>query len=852
MSISFSSDPIEQQEHVEGLLNEGLFECLLFSLGCDNYQIKTFENIENEIMKKELKKMKFIPLQNYPSFISYKFETQTKQINNNNLLKFEKKHILEDCWKLIIHYIPIQDFNSFLKVCKFFYSILTETIYFKNMKNVVNTTQKFDNINLFFNKNKYTYYLNILNDKDELITKYEKFFVDKSETSLSQFLKNRELTHLEYNLLKFLISKGLISYLKCLPNHWFTNNNNELYLYCLQYPIQYAFDFIPNELQNDRNICLQFITKNHPYLFTKLSKELLEDDEIILTCLDNLINLNQTITSPNEIRTTNPEILMKLFTVEKLSTNLSNNLQPSDLYLEYKGKPLYYKLIEIDANKFNRNYLHYKNNEILNDKEIYKYFVKSNYLQIFYSMPKHLILDFELAKELISLNNQVICLYLNNNKGVKDKYYLESLLNLLPDVTDFERSFADPYNIRNINVDIDLLIRKLGVSKYLLDQKHNSIINIFSNYSTRLFNFIDFKSITLNSDKFYSRSYKKKLMIQKVYIDNQRTLLKNKLSEENKTIYVEPLSTKEVESLLFCNNDNLVMELIKKVPELCLYCIPIYQERVLEHIFYLLNTKQKILLIKNCKNFILKNNLSFKFLENCLFIAPHLLNYETQDFFIDKFIPLLIKYILNNGFTTELKEMIQQIILPEDWRKDKDFLEQALYQCENYNEDIKYAIVLTLKVKNKTVATQLLKENIEYWNLFGNRIKLDRSLLYNLLISKLNNYDREDSFIEKLILPLLLKKKKLTSKYVLNKYMDVFKLVIELDPKLINLFPKELQLHNDILRIIFDKDILNCVTYLPIKILDLFKFFVFDSVDFSKRKLILQQFKERYNKELSK
>ncbi|KAL9646763.1 hypothetical protein ABK040_001185 [Willaertia magna] len=873
MSIPFSSDPIEQQEHVEGLLNEGLFECLLFSLGCDNYQIKTFENIENEIMKKELKKIKFetIPLQKMKKLNELKQQTSFVSYNNQQLehdcdnelmndiehnylinLKVEKKHILEDCWKLIIHYIPIQDFNSFLKVCKFFYSILTETIYFKNMKNLVYkfTTKNYDNAyhpygEYYLEKQRDKHYLNILEDKNKLINTYENI-TDRSKITLRTFLKNRELTNLEYNLLKFIISKGLISYLKCLPNHWFTNNNNELYLFCLQYPIRYAFDFIPNELQNDRNICLQFITKNHPYLFSNLSKELQEDKEIILTCLDNLVNLKQTITIPNEIRikiNRDPEILIKLFTME----NTLPNIVPNDLLINYEGKPLYYKLIEINAYNFYHNFLKYSstnNNPILKDKDIYKYFIKSNCLEILSSMPNILILDYELAKELILLNTKVICFYLNH-KGIRDKYYIKNLLNLLPDVANFESSIADSYSLtRNIDADIDLLIRKLGVSKYLLYQNnldYNVIIYIFSKYSTRLYNLFDYS----NSYNYHFKYNINKIRIQKEYIEYQRSL-QNNLLTSSEIIYIKPLSEQEVESLLFdINNDNLALEVIKKVPKLYFYSSSVIQEKVLKNIFYLFNSKEeKIFSIKNCgKQFILENNLSFKFLENCLFIAPHLLNYETKEFFIDKFIPLLIKYILNNGFTTELKEMLQQIILPEYWREDKDFLEQVINKCENYNLDIKFGIILTLKVKNKTIATQLLKENIEYWNLFDDKIKLDKSILNSLLKVNLNN--NYDTFLENFLLPLLLKQK------IITDYIDAFKMIIEVNPTLINLFPKELQLNYNILQVIFDKDILNCVNYLPIEILDSFKFLMFDSVDSSKRKLLLQQFKERYNKELN-
>ncbi|KAL9644812.1 hypothetical protein ABK040_009270 [Willaertia magna] len=878
MSISFSSDPTEQQEHVEGLLNEGLFECLLFSMGCDNYQIKTFENIENEIMKKELKKIKFetIPLQKMkklnevqqqPTFVSYNNNDQPlEQIHDNELLhliKFEKKHILEDCWKLIIHYIPIQDFNSFLKVCKFFYSILTETIYFKNMKNLVYkfTTQNYDNVQdnflqlvdnqlvreYFYHKQRDKHYLNILEDNNKLINIFENI-TDRNKRNLPKFLQDRELTNLEYNLLKFIISKGLISYLKCLPNHWFTKNNNELYLFCLQYPIQYAFDFIPKELQNDRNICLQFITKNHPYLFTKLSKELQEDKEIILTCLDNLINLNQTIPIPNEIRikiNRDPEILIKLFTME----NRLPNIVPNDLLINYEGKPLYYKLIEINAYNFYHNFLKYSstyNNLILKDKDIYKYVIKSDCLEILNSMPNILILDYELAKELILLNTKVICFYLNC-KSIRDKYYIKNLLNLLPDVTNFESSIADSYPLtRNIDADIDLLIRKLGVSKYLFYQNnldYHVIINIFGKYSTRLYDLFDYSNYYYNRFKYNIN----KIRIQKGYIEYQRSL-QNKSLTSTEIIYIEPLSEQEVESLLFDINNDLALEVIKKVPKLYFYSSSVIQEKVLKNIFYLFNTKEeKIFSIQYCnKQFILKNNLSFKFLENCLFIAPHLLNYETKEFFIDKFIPLLIKYILNNGLTNDLKRMLQQIILPEYWREDKDFLEQVINKCENYNLDIKFGIILTLNIKNKTIATQLLKENIEYWNLFDDKIKLDKSILNSLLTINLNNnYGKENTFLENFLLPLLLKQQKVTD------YIDAFKMIIEVNPTLINLFPKELQLNYNILQVIFDKDILNCVNYLPIEILDSFKFLMFDSVDSSKRKVLLQQFKERYNKELN-
>ncbi|KAL9646777.1 hypothetical protein ABK040_001199 [Willaertia magna] len=828
MSISFSSDPIEQQEHVEGLLNEGLFECLLFSMGCDNYQIKTFENIENEIMKKELKKMKFetIPSQKIkklnelkqPSFVSYNNNNQPlEQIHDNELLhliKFEKKHILEDCWKLIIHYIPIQDFNSFLKVCKFFYSILTETIYFKNMKNLVYkfTTQNYDNVQdnflqlvdnqlvreYFYHKQRDKHYLNILEDNNKLINIFENI-TDRNKRKLPKFLQNRELTNLEYNLLKFIISKGLISYLKCLPNHWFTKNNNELYLFCLQYPIRYAFDFIPNELQNDRNICLQFIVKNHPYLFQKISKELQEDKEIILTCLDNLIKLKQTITIPNEIRikiNRDPEILIKLFTLEKLLTNIVND----DLLKEYEGKPLYYKLIEINPNDFYQCFLkHYKVNSfaknILEDKEIYKYFIKSNNcLEIINIMPKTLVLDFELAKELISLDKKVICNYLNH-KNVYNKIYIEQLLNLLPDITHVESLISDSYNLRNhIDADIDLLIRKFGVSKYLANQRnldYNLIIYIFSNYSTRLYSFITSHCI------YYQ--FSKQIIIQKEYIESQRNLQRKlKTSEENKTIYIEPLSNLEIESLQSCNNINLALEIIKKAPFLIFYCD---QLRNTPHIlktayFSLQSIEAKVRLFGWCAREIKDHNLLLEFLGHCIFITPHLLNYETKEFFIDKFIPFINNYILNNDLTFGVQDMLLNLKLPYLWKEDKDFF---------------------------------LKQIINYY----------KNNHYNL------NTKQRNLILESLVLPLLLKQQKVTD------YIDAFKMIIEVNPTLINLFPKELQLNYNILQVIFDKDILNCVNYLPIEILDSFKFLMFDSVDSSKRKLLLQQFKERYNKELN-
>ncbi|KAL9646740.1 hypothetical protein ABK040_001162 [Willaertia magna] len=169
----------------------------------------------------------------------------------------------------------------------------------------------------------------------------------------------------------------------------------------------------------------------------------------------------------------------------------------------------------------------------------------------------------------------------------------------------------------------------------------------------------------------------------------------------------------------------------------------------------------------------------------------------------------------------------------------KIVLEKIKQEKQEKPKNIKFGIILTLKVKKKTIATQLLKENIEYWNLFDDKIKLDKSILNSLLKVNLNN--NYDTFLEN-FLPLLLKQK------IITDFIDA-KMIIEVNPTLINSLPKELQLNYNILQVIFDKDILNCVNYLPIEILDSFKFLMFDSVDSSKRKVLLQQFKERYNKD---
>ncbi|KAL9645341.1 hypothetical protein ABK040_002540 [Willaertia magna] len=139
------------------------------------------------------------------------------------------------------------------------------------------------------------------------------------------------------------------------------------------------------------------------------------------------------------------------------------------------------------------------------------------------------------------------------------------------------------------------------------------------------------------------------------------------------------------------------------------------------------------------------------------------------------------------------------------------------------------------------IGLKYVKENVEYWNVFDDSIKLNLNILNVLILQKTN----DKLFVSNILTMIVTKEKKR-----LKEYIEIIKIIISIDPTLINLLPLDLQLNYNILQIIFEKDILNCIKYLSIGILDSFKMLIFDSVKINERKYILQQFKERYNNEL--
>ncbi|KAL9658061.1 hypothetical protein ABK040_012299 [Willaertia magna] len=922
MSLIFTDVPQEQQDRVEELLNEGLYEFLLFSLGCNYYEINNFNSIENLVLQKQLKEIKFETilqkakkkeeekLKSSSKYISYKNNTLNNNENyidhcNEDTLqleeitavtttnedlnsfivsnKIEKKHILEDCWKNIVNFIGIKDFNSFLKVCKHFYFILKESNNYRNTKNKFNKVYNLSGHNTryytFYNKYfpiydmKEVLLLGIFEDSDNLIKQYREFKKLIYGGGLVDFFniyyKNRKLTNFEQNLLEFIIIRNYIDDFKIIPIQWFENDNNSLYLSILENKNnQFKFNFIPNSLQNDKDFAL-YIATYHSYLFPYLNCEFQKDINLITICLDNLIRLQKSYIHIIEDLTVDfrkecckvPELFIKLLTVYK--RGITPDIAPiSNLLVNFNGSVLIYELIKIDPFSVGNYFIsilrdNKLGNLIVDLKEIFKLFIKNNFLNIIYYFPKELKDDVNFASELVSLNLNILPYY---SSYFKNEEFITTILKSLPDIENYETQHYDhfkPKEFTNLNCNLNLLIKKLGVSKLLLynrNLKYYTITFIMSKYSTRIVDCNELNGVLDNEERL-------KLKLQKVYIDGQRKKLIELNGCYNKeNIFVEPLNDNELNSLLRENKGiELAKTILQKEPLLFIYCgnhIKTNTE-IQECVFYNVGTiDKKIQIVDSMSCYLTDFTIIIKFLKDCLFIAPSIFNPNTKkdmaDIFINNFIPEFVNYLINNGCDNELTLLVNKLqtnAIPSKWREDKEFIEKVLNIAFN-SKDIKYTILSILKVKNKEIALQLVKENTEYWTLLDDNVKVDdlnivKCTLEGLVMNDSDNHDEKTTIIAKDMCNLFLVKYKKR----IRENIDILQMFIKIDSTLINLLPSEFQLNYNILQIVFENDLMNCVNYLSIDILDSYKFIIFDMAPTVKRKAILQQFKQRYDKE---
>ncbi|KAL9645339.1 hypothetical protein ABK040_002538 [Willaertia magna] len=775
---------------------------------------------------------------------NYICDNDTVLFNKVSKQQVKKKHILEDCWKNIIEFISIIDFNSFSKVCKYFYIILKESNYYKVVKNLFNNFVKKVKVSISdFN------YLYFLKDSDNLVNEFRKLNQYPNYKPIGVFLKEKNLTklsNLEYNLFELLLLKKLLFLNNNLPNEWISENNYEIYFKVLQKHNYYSktITFIPEVFKNDKEFALN-VVNNHPSLFSYFSEEIQKDISLLTICLDNLIkNLNETINLSNEMRQYIygiPELFIKLYSKERYIAYHTPQRYLTNYF--YEGKPVYYKLIEIYPKGVEQ---YYSYQPPLADTTICKLLVEKNCFGILKHLSTSISSDINFLCELIIMNDKVLSHLSNTIFYYKD--FITKIFNLLPDILDYETESKDDIIIkRNLGVDIDFIVRKLGVTSLLYYQHSFDPIKIMSKYSTRILKFSHLKE----------GLEKSKLELQAAYIDRKRKeLLAN--NSNDKRIIVPPLS-RDVENCLLTNCYNTLSQTLKILetdPYLFPYCSEIIKKdkTVQQLVFYSekLTIDEKVKCFNIMKSFIYNDkNLIEEFLNHCIYIAPLILNNENCDFFIDKFIPLFIKNIIQeNGFTIKLKEMLNNIVIPKEWSGNGNLIEKSITTIadglvtqleKNQFDELKTNLLKIFKISNKEIGLKYVKENVDYWNVFDDSIKLDLNILNVLILQKTN----DKLFVSNILTMIVTKEKKR-----LKEYIEIIKIIISIDPTLINLLPLDLQLNYNILQIIFEKDILNCIKYLPIGILDSFKMLIFDSVKINERKYILQQFKERYNNEL--